>query len=415
MDCLWDRGGIIKVISFVEGANPKRGGVGLVGVPYIARSTAEQGHQVALVVGGNVNPGWEAFVRSSAAEAQQFPCGKGGFGILVVPAFSAWAFSPRLLFQIWRDVQRADFVTLHSLYSFPVFIGFLLAEIFHKPYCLWPHGALLAVQQQISPKKKKAYEWLVGRRMIARAALLIYSSAGEREDAKSLGVAHRSVIIPHGFNPHEMDDLPARGLFRKKYFPNQTGPLILFLSRLNSKKGLDLLLRSFSLVVEQNPEVRLAIVGQADPLHFESEVRRWVDENHLGDRVVLTGLLTAEEKMQAFTDADVFVYPSEGENFGFAMFEAMASRIPVVVSDVLDYASEVKQKEAGLVVRREPKEFAGAILRLLRDPSLRETMGRHGRELTDQYSWEACGRSIDLAIQYITGGIALPEELKLAL
>ena len=80
----------------------------------------------------------------------------------------------------------------------------------------------------------------------------------------------------------------------------------------------------------------------------------------------MPGLIVGEEKLHAFADADVFVLPSEAENFGFAVFEAMASRVPVVVSETLDYAAEWASG-AGFAVRRDPDAFADAIVRLLGD------------------------------------------------
>jgi glycosyltransferase involved in cell wall biosynthesis len=157
----------------------------------------------------------------------------------------------------------------------------------------------------------------------------------------------------------------------------------------------------------------LAIVGSGDPPSFEYEVKGWLHEHSVENRTVMPGLLVGQERLEAFADADVFVFPSEAENFGFAMFEAMASRIPVVVSDTLDYADEVKRYEAGLVVRRDSQEFATAIVKLLGDADLRQRMGRNGLQLAQAYSWETCGEKIERTIQCILQGIPFPADLTL--
>jgi glycosyltransferase involved in cell wall biosynthesis len=403
----------MKILSFVEGANPRRGGLGLVHVPMIVKSLVDRGHEGVLVIGGRVNPGREHLVQPDVDRAIQQKSGAGKFGIVTFPAWDRWAFAPSMIWRVWRYAHDADFVILHSLYSFPVLSGYLFARLFKRPYGLWPHGVLLPVQRRIGVHKKIVYDRLIARRILNQASVLFFTSQPEREETYRLGLTPPSVVIPQGFDAQEFATLPLRGLFRGKYLSGHSGPLVLYLSRLNAKKGLDLLIKAFALVANQVPSVRLAIVGRGDPPSFEFEVKGWLHEYGLEKSASLPGLLIGQEKLQAFADADVFAFPSEAENFGQAMFEAMGSGIPVVVSDTLDYATEVRRYEAGLVVRREPQEFANAILKLLRDSDLRKRMGENGLRLARAYSWEACGEKVERAIQCILQGKPLPADLTL--
>jgi glycosyltransferase involved in cell wall biosynthesis len=124
-------------------------------------------------------------------------------------------------------------------------------------------------------------------------------------------------------------------------------------------------------------------------------------------------LLIGQEKLQAFADADVFALPSGAENFCFAMFEAMTSRIPVVVSETLNYADEIRQYQTGVVVRRDPREFADAILKLLGDSALRRRMGENGLRMVQTYSWEVCGERVERTIWCVLQGKSLPTDLTL--
>jgi len=403
----------VKVLSFVEGANPRRGGLGLVGVPNIVRSLAERGHQVVLNVAGRVSPGAERFVQPDINTALQQKSGLGTFGIVTYPACGWWAFAPTMPWRLGQHVRDADFISLHSLYSFPVLAGYLLARLCHKPYGLWPHGVLAPFQRRVHAGRKKIYDWIIARHILNYASAIFYSAPGEREEARPLGLTSPSVIIPHGFDAQEYVQLPHRGQFRAKYLQGHSGPLVLFLSRLNTKKGLDILAQTFALVVRQMPEARLAIVGSGDPREFESQVKGWLQECGIDYCAVMPGLMIGQEKLQAFADADVFVLPSYAENFGFAVFEAMASRVPVVVSDTLNYAEEIRCYEAGLVVRREPQEFAAAILKLLSGPGLRRRMGQNGLRLAQVYSWESCGEKVERTIRCILQGQPFPTDLTL--
>lgn len=385
----------------------------MVPVPSIKKSLAERGHQAVLCVGGHANPGAEELVQPDLNRAFCRESAAGTFGIITYPACGDWAFAPTMLWTLGSYIRAADFVTLHSLYSFPVFAGYLLARVYHKPYGLWPHGVLAPFQRRVSAGKKKVYDWLIGRRILNGAAVLFCTAVGEREEARSLKLTSPSVIIPHGFDAQEYIQLPSRGEFRAEYLRGHQGPLVLFISRLNAKKGLDILTQAFALVFEQMPEARLAIVGSGDPPQFESQVKGWLQECGIASQAIMPGLLIGQEKLQAFADADVFVLPSEAENFGFAMFEAMASRLPVVVSDTLNYADEIRRCQAGFVVRRDPREFASATLKLLRDSDLRKRMGGNGLQMAQGYSWQACGEKIDRTIQCVLQGKALPADLTL--
>ena len=129
--------------------------------------------------------------------------------------------------------------------------------------------------------------------------------------------------------------------------------------------------------------------------------------------MVMPGLLVGEDKMRAFADADVFVLPSHAENFGFAILEAMASRIPVVISDTLDYAKEVDSHQAGMSVPRDPQAFADAIVRVLTDKDLHQKLEQNGFNLARTYSWDTTGEGVERTVECILRGKPLPPDLTL--
>jgi glycosyltransferase involved in cell wall biosynthesis len=401
----------MKVLGFCEGARSDAGGIGLIGVPLIHRALADQGHHDALTVGGHLIPSARPMLRKSISDI--FDCTSTSCaGVVPFPAIGRWSFSPALYRAALASAPRADFVILHSMYSFPVLAGYALARRCKKPFGLWPHGVFAPVQCEVGRAKKSVYHAMIGQRILDDASVLFYSAEGERNEARPLGLKTPSVVIPHGIDSSPFENLPARGAFRQKHMAGHRGPLVLYLGRLNAKKGLDLLVESMARVLRKVPDARLAIVGGGHPPSFTSQVESWVANAGIQETAVLTGPLDENEKLSAFSDCDVFVLPSAAENFGFAMFEAMASGRAVVCSDTLNYAAEVGRFDAGVAASRTPADFACAIGQLLCDAERRATMGENGQRLARNYSWDTCGRRVETAIQCILTGEPLPSELK---
>jgi glycosyltransferase involved in cell wall biosynthesis len=409
----------MRIMGFVEGAMTNKGGVGLVGVPGFLCGTAARGHQVALVVGGPPIFGREHLLTATLDDALVRKEGAGTFGMVAFRSLQQWAFAPSILWRARRYVRSADFVSLHSLYSFPVFAGYLLARWYKKPYAFWPHGVLAAFQTTVSAGKKGLYDRLIARRIVQNANLVIYAAKGEGEEAQQAYVVAagdtrpRSVIVPDGFDPTPYEFLPPRGEFRKKYLGGHTGPFVLFLARLNAKKGLKVLCQAMGEVIKKRPDARLVIVGPADPAAFEGQVRDWVRENGIESQTVLTGKVDFPTKLQAFADADIYVLPSEAENFGFSVFEAMACRIPVVVSKNLYYGAEITSSRAGIALDRDPGLFAAAIIELLADPHMRASMGENGFLMARRYSLEETARKLETSLDCILHNRPLPAEVVL--
>ena len=399
----------MKIVGFVEGA--RGDSPGIVGVPMILKSTAAHGHNIVLLMGGQPSLGSASFVTADAASALKRREGNGTFGIVALKARTFWFLCPSIFWRFSRLVRDADFVTLHSLYSFPVFAGYLLARFHGKPYGISPHGVLAPFQRRVSAGRKWIYNKLIANRVLQNASVIFYSAEGERVEAAPLRLKPPSVLVPDGFNPDQFAVLPERGKFRRRFFKGHNGPLVLFLARLNAKKGLDLLIKAMQIVIAERPEVRLAIIGPPDPVAFNSQVMEWIKECGIESKTVLTGMADQEMRLQAFTDSDVYVLPSHAENFGFTVFEAMACGLPVVVSDTLNFAPDFARSGAGFVLPRTPEAFSRAIIELIDKPELRHEMGACGKVLVCQYSPEETGAKVANAIESVLSKRPFPAEL----
>lgn len=390
----------MKIVSFVEGAHLKYGGIGIFSVPLINRHLSERGHDVRLVIGGTINPGYEKYrINSLEQEISPEQTSWGDFGIVAFPAIGRWSFSPSLIGQIKQEVQKADFLMLHSLYSYPVLAGYWLARNNQIPYGLWLHGVLAPFQRSVGRRKKYIYDRLLARSILNHASLLIFTAAGEKEETTNLNLTAPSTIIPLGFKPSSLAG--QKGEFRRKYLAGFQGDFILFLARINAKKGLELLISAFAQVLSQKPETLLVIAGGDDPPEYGYKIRKMAAESGCGRSIIFTGLLLGQDKENAFTDAAIYVLPSHAENFGTSIFEAMSKGLPVVVSDSINYAQEIKRREAGVALPLDKRILSSEILRLLNDPEKRKSMGENGKVLVSQFTWQRCAKSLEDAISRV--------------
>ena len=293
-----------------------------------------------------------------------------------------YTFSWPLTRWLARNVKNYDLVHIHALFSYAAIPAAFWASYYQVPYIIRPLGVLsvLGMHKRRPWLKKLSYE-LIEKNIIRGAALIHYTSEQERVEAAQLGIRHCSVIIPNSVEIPNQSLKSARSYLRARHPQLADRLIILFLSRLDPKKGLDILLPAFAEVRAKHPKAILVIAGSGKP-SYVSILQQHADRIGIASDVVWTGFLTGDEKWSALAESDIFVLPSYSENFGLAVAEAMACGLPVVVSDQVAIHREITDARAGLVVPCQVKELTEALLKLLQDPGLRSTMGGNGRRLT---------------------------------
>jgi len=168
---------------------------------------------------------------------------------------------------------------------------------------------------------------------------------------------------------------------------------ILFVGRLEKRKGLSYLLKAYQRVKGEMPNLRLIVVGPGIRLRrkYEKQVRRGGLED-----VIFMGHVAYDELPRYYKTADIFCAPATGsESFGIILLEAMAVGKPVIASNVGGYASIVTHGVDGLLVPpKDDKELAQALVSLAIDEPLRQRMGDMGRRKAQDYSWEQIAKQI---------------------
>ncbi len=162
---------------------------------------------------------------------------------------------------------------------------------------------------------------------------------------------------------------------------------ILFLGRLEFRKGLNYLLKAYLQVKQEIPNSRIIVVGPGTRLRKRYE--KWVRKHHLEGDVIFVGYVSEEDKPRYFKTADVYCSPATGrESQGIVLLEAMAVGRPVVASNIEGFAGVVTHGVDGLLVPPcNAEELAKALISLLGDEALRQRMGSEGRLKAMEYDW----------------------------
>lgn len=200
-------------------------------------------------------------------------------------------------------------------------------------------------------------------------------------------------VIPNGIDVEKFGNPDAQPIAKF-----QDGKLnILFVGRLDKRKGFGHLLRTFPRVKAQVPQARLIVAGAYDREDKQKYVR-FARKHGIRD-VKFVGFVSADELPRYYRTAHVFCAPSTGfESFGLVLLEAMASGTPIVASDIPGYHHVVTHGREGLLVQpMNERALADSLVQLLRDDGLRLRLGQHGRETAQAYSWRhVAQRTLDL-------------------
>ena len=362
----------MRVLHVAPHIDPRWGGIA-VALAGLARAQVQAGIDVAIVV---------TYHRTEPLDALDGLQADGIDIRAVGPGITPLLWHPRLARVMDRAVARANVVHVHSMWTEVQEATARAARRHDKPYVLAPHGTLAPWSLSQSSLRKKIYLAWRGQAQLDDAAALHFTTSRERELVQ-LRLRAAAIVEPNGVDMSEFSELPPIGAFRRRHPEVEGRPMLLFLSRIHKKKGLDLLIPAFAEVPGD------AVLVIAGPDGGQAVTVRELTRRHgVADRVLFTGMLHGTERIAAMVDADLFVLPSYQENFGMVVVEALAAGTAVVISDQVNIHDVITDHELGEVVPTDVQPLADALRRWLGDAQRREAIGARARSfVTAHYDW----------------------------
>lgn len=363
-------------------------------VPRLCRALAERGHQVEL------------HVYRWTEQTPEVP----GVAVMIHPLLAGpfprkLGISPAMRRGIARAATSADVVHSHGLWMMSNVYAATAAVAAGTKLVTSPRGALAAPALRRSRIEKRIM-WAMRQRAAVRAVDMFHATASaELEDIRRVGMRGRPVaLIPNGVDVPDIELEPrSESRARRR---------VLFLGRVHPIKGVDLLLRAWRSLEPVHPGWELDIVGPAEGSH--GEMMRRLAKSLALERVRFLPGAYGEAKQRAYAEADIFVLPSESENFGMVVAEALSMAVPVVVTHGAPWAA-IEQERCGHWIERTEQSLVHAVGALIRvGDEERAAMGMRGRAwMLRDFSWQAIAGRFEAAYAGLLGRGALSKDVEM--
>ncbi len=297
-----------------------------------------------------------------------------------------FAFSSPLTYWLWNHINDYDLVHIHAIFSYPSTIAMAIARINKVPYICRTLGQLCHWSLQQGYQKKQAYLSLVERANLNGARTLHFTTEQEQKEASMLNLKSPSFILPHGISiPAKIPD--AKSKLRQQLDVEENRPIILFLSRLHPKKGLEYLIPALGKLTDNF--FTFVLAGKGDS-KYEIEVEKLLHEHNIYSRTRRVGFVQGEYKNLLLQGADIFRLTSYPENFGIAVLEALAAEIPALVTPGVALSYVLKQERIGYVTDCNVDAIASSIQYCLNNlAKLKQNCDRAYQVVLEKYTWDS--------------------------
>lgn len=298
-----------------------------------------------------------------------------------------------------RQETGIDIYHIHGTWMYHGLAVSQYAKQNNKPYIVSPRGMLYPQALAHHPLLKRAMMILYQSKIFSGAACVQATCREEMEHYRALGFKNPVAVLP---NPIDINGIIDREIPSKPIFT------IGYLGRLHPRKQVERLIYAFAQLKEELQNCKLMIIGGGDERYEEflqSEVKRLGLTN-----VTFTGFLTGQKKDEAITELSLLVVPSDFENFGNIVPEALVRGVPVIASKGMPW-QELEDYHCGWWISNDQKSINRTLLEAITLPiEERINMGINGKQLMrDNYSIEMLGEKMKQLYEWILNGGEKPE------
>ncbi len=277
-----------------------------------------------------------------------------------------------------KIIPNYDVIHVCTWYSHICMIFAQIAYEKKVPLIISSWGTLLPATRKIKSSQKWIADQMYTKKILKHATG--YQSVGESERKEFLKLGIPSESIYRLDNPIELKkfEIENKTNILNRFNLNKK-KFLLFLGRINEKKGIEILLESFVNIIKKQKEVLLVLAGSGSK-EYEKDIKKLVKKLKLENNVIFTGLVTEDEKLEILKAATLFVLTSHSDVHPIAVQDALTMSLPVIITEACDYP-EVKEYDAGLIVNEDKDEISNAILNTINNEEILRKMSLNARKL----------------------------------
>lgn len=302
-------------------------------------------------------------------------------------------FSTPIVPGINQALLDEDFDILHGHTPPPLmsFSGARVSEKKEVPFVLTYHCDL-EIPNLLGPFIVAIYQRTLGTYTVSKSDKIITTTTTYGATSRAVWYREADVI------PNAVDE--------QRFHPSNDGTsvredlgigdkkMVMYVGRIVYHKGLEYFVESAKYLDDE--DVRYVLVGTGD---FRPELEKIIRREDIEDRVMFAGRVSNERLPNYYAATDVFVLPSVSrlEAFGIVALEALASEVPVVISDIPGVREVIVEGKHGLLAEpMNPRDIAGKVRTLLENPDMANRMGKKGRKrVEEKFTWERVAKDIE--------------------
>ena len=342
----------MRLLNVIPSLDPARGGTAE-GLRQSVLATGALGHVDEVLCLDTPDAPW----------LREFPAQVHALG----PVASTYGYHPGLVPWLRAHAGEYDAVVVHGVWQYTSLAVWRALRRGPVPYFVYFHGMLDPWFKRAYPLKhlKKWLYWPWADYRVARDAKAVLFTAREeaRLAAQSFWLYRVTpAVVGYGLAQEGPSDADQVEDFHAAFPPTRDKRLVLFLARLNEKKGCDLLVEAFAELARVDPRAQLVMAGP-DPDGLGDGLRALAQSHGIAGRITWTGMLQGRLKWGALRAADVFALSSHQENFGVAVVEALSVGLPVLISERVNIWREVVDDGAGFAADDSVRGTSGLLMR----------------------------------------------------
>ena len=375
----------MKLLRLIRSLNPTGGGP-VEGIRQITPHLAALGIRTTVA---SLDPPDAPWLQHQPFEAIGLGPVSGGYG-----------YHRGLPSRIQALAREHDAVIIHGIWQYHAFATWRALRGSAIPYFVYTHGMLDPWFKRTYPLKhlkKWAYWPWADYRVLGDATAVLFTTEQERLLARQSFSLYKAkeLVVGYGTSAPPPDAESQSQAFLQR-FPQLRGQrILLFLSRIHPKKGVDLLIEAFAAVAHAEPRLQLVIAGP-DQVGWQAALQQRAAALGIAERITWPGMLSGELKWGAFRCAELFCLTSHQENFGIVVAEALACGLPVAIAEPVNISAEVAAADAGLVHDDTVAGTTAALRQWLALPAgEKQQMGVRGQQLfRERFDFAAVARHL---------------------